>query len=213
MAHDLSRAIFNELDPISPVVHEADHITRNLDNRAMLSARNVESLSVNHIVRRLQDQVNGTTCIVDVEKIASSLSIPVNRELLVENDTSDESRNDFLQMLHWSKIIEWPNDHRRNSIRCPIREHQSIGPAFGACIGAHGVQCVLLSHRLLGGVPIHLGTRDVNESLDFASRLDDCIRNRLGSKHVGLKEQQTVEDRTSNVGLGRKMDDDVSFFD
>ena len=42
---------------------------------------------------------------------------------------------------------------------------------------------------------------------------DDGIGDGLGSKHVGLKEQQAVEDRTSNVGLGGKMDDDVSFLD
>src|ERR1700730_19269623 len=132
MAHDLSRAIFNELDPINPVVHEADHITRNLDNRAMLSARNVESLSVNHIVRRLQDQVNGTTCIVDVKQIASGLAIPVNRELLVENDTGDESGNDFFQMLHRSKIVERAYDNGGNPGSRPILENQSIGGAPGA---------------------------------------------------------------------------------
>jgi len=81
---DLSGTILDELNPIHPVVHELDHIAGNFDNRAMLATCDIESLTVNEFVRRLQDQVNSAACIFDVEKIASGLAVAVNRELFVE---------------------------------------------------------------------------------------------------------------------------------
>ena len=53
VADDLSGTILDELNPIHPVVHELDHIAGNFDNRPMLAARDVESLTVNEFVRRL----------------------------------------------------------------------------------------------------------------------------------------------------------------
>jgi len=81
---DLSGTILDELNPIHPVVHELDHIAGNFDNRAMLATCDIESLTVNEFVQRLQDQVNSAACIFDVEKIASGLAVAVNRELFVE---------------------------------------------------------------------------------------------------------------------------------
>src|SRR5262245_5051661 len=120
VAHDLPGAVFDELDLIHPVVHEPDDIARDLEDRAMLAARDVESLSVNDIVWRLQDQVDGTTCIFDVEKIASCVPLAVNRQLFIEKHTGDKSGYHFLQMLHRSKVIERPNDNGGNSVRRPI---------------------------------------------------------------------------------------------
>src|SRR6516162_8249457 len=179
----------------------------------MLAARDVESLSVNEIIRRLQDQVDGATCVFDMEKIASCFPLAVDRQLFIEKHTGDETGHHFLQMLHRSKIIEWPNDNGGNSIRRPVREYQSIGPALGAGIGAHRVQWVLLIHRFLGCVPVNLGTRYVDESLDFASSFDNRVGDGLSSEHVGLKEQQTIEDRAGDVGLGSEVDDDVRLLD
>ena len=84
VAYDLSGTILDELNPIHPVVHELDHIAGNFDNRAMLATCDIESLTVNEFVWRLQDQVNSAACIFDVEKIASGLAVAVNRELFVE---------------------------------------------------------------------------------------------------------------------------------
>src|SRR6516162_8547292 len=179
----------------------------------MLAARDVESLSMNEIARRLQDQVDGTACIFDVEKIASCVPLTVDRQFFAKKRTSNEAGHHFLQMLHRSKVIEWPNDNGGNPIRRPIREHQSIGPALGAGIGAHRVQWVLLVHCFFGCAPVNLGTRYVDKSLDFACSFDNGVGDGLSSKHVGLKEQQAVEDRAGDVGFGGEMDDDVRLLD
>src|SRR5262249_58501903 len=83
----------------------------------------------------------------------------------------------------------------------------------GAGIGAHRVQWVLLVHRFVGCAPVNLGTRYVDESLDFASSFDDRVGDSLSSEHVGLKEQQTIEDRAGDVGLGGEVDDNVRLLD
>ena len=49
------------------------------------------------------------------------------------------------------------------------------------------------------------------ETLDFAPGLDDGIGDGLSSEHVGLKEEQAVEDGAGDVGLGGEMDDHVGF--
>ena len=67
-----------------------------------------------------QDQVDGTTCIFDVEKIASRVPLAVDRQFFAKKHTGNETRHHFLQMLHRSKVIEWPNDDGGNPICRPI---------------------------------------------------------------------------------------------
>src|SRR5262249_46934657 len=43
--------------------------------------------------------------------------------------------------------------------------------------------------------------------------LNDGVDDGLSTKHVGLKEQQAVEDRTGDVSLGGQVDDDVRLLD
>src|SRR5882757_9343276 len=72
---------------------------------------------------------------------------------------------------------------------------------------------MLFIHHPIRSGPVHFGTRHMDESLDLASCLDDCIRNCLGSDDVGLKEKGTVENRSRHVSFCRKVNDDIGFID
>ena len=75
----------------------------------------------------MEDEVDGTGMIDDIEPVANVLTLAINRQRLAMADIIDEQRNQFLRELIGAVIIRAVSHHDRHTIGIVEGTHEVVG--------------------------------------------------------------------------------------
>ena len=107
---------------------------------------------------RHADGVDAATDVLDEDEVAGRRTGAVNGQFLVQERAGDKAWNDLFEVLARAERVERPDDRDRDAVRRPLGVDQPVRAAFGAGIGAHRLERVLLVHQL-----------PLGRTVDFAS--------------------------------------------
>src|SRR6185369_14031940 len=151
--------------------------------------------------------------VLDVREVTRGGAIAMNSKRFAEHATGDEARDDLLEMLTRSELIEGAYDDGGHVVGGEIRIHETIRPRLRARIRTHRHQRLLFVHLRRSGRTVYLGGGDVEEAVDVLDVLQHGVRDDLRAQYVGLEEMVIVVNRPRDVRLGGEVNDDIGLLD
>ena len=83
----------------------------------------------------MENKINGTGVIFDIEPIADIFALAINRKRLAVADIIDEQRNQFLGELIGPVVVRAVCDNGRQTVGVVVSPHEMIGRCLGGRIG------------------------------------------------------------------------------
>lgn len=162
----------------------------------------------------VDDQIDSTAVILNVQPVADIQTLAVNGERLVVQRVGYHQRNELLGEVVRTIVVGAPGYSHRQTEGPVVSLYQQVCARLGSGIRAGGVDRGLLGEEQVGSVERQVAVDLVGGNLVIAldAVLAAGVHHGLGADYVGVQEHAGVLNGAVNVALCREVYHDVGVF-
>ena len=201
-------AVGDVLDEVFGLAELLEDGLDDVDVGALIVAADVVDLADASL---LQDEVDGTAVVLDIEPVADVLAVAVDRQLLVGQRVDDHQRDELLREVIRAVVVRAARDRRRDLVGAVIRHDQEVRTGFRSRIRARRLEVRLLREEQVRTVErqvaVDLIRRDLMVAVDAV--LAAGVEQHARADDIRLQEDLRILDGAVDMRLRRKVDDNV----
>ena len=201
-------AVGDVLDEVFGLAELLEDGLDHVDVGALIVAADVVDLADASL---LQDEVDGTAVVLDIEPVADVLAVAVDRQLLVGQRVDDHQRDELLREVIRTVVVRAARDRRRDLVGAVIRHDQEVRTGFRSRIRARRLEVRLLREEQIRAVErqiaVDLIRRDLMVAVDAVPAAG--VEQHARADDIRLQEDLRILDGAVDMRLCREVDDDV----